>query len=306
MPWCPKCKAEYRDGFAQCSDCEVELMEERPEEIGDPPAKEVAASPILLELGTRSWMLASVAFMFAFDGVSRNLPWRLFEFIEWFLTRETRETFDMFRFSGAPQVLNTFIFPTLFNLLFFCGVFFILHKRNPLSYLTLRNVLLCAAITVGIAQAQRLFSLLMQFLLYGGDQLQFLIDNNFNYEPGILTRVFWPVAWYLLKFLDLALIYRFTIGGLSLKQLTLSKTAIGAIVIAAVLVTTQIIYFSTFFDFSFTPPDIAMRDHTVWLWRLHLLWVGLLLRPQAAEAELPADPPEPESEPAEDAFATEE
>lgn len=26
MPWCPKCKAEYRDGFNLCSDCNTELV----------------------------------------------------------------------------------------------------------------------------------------------------------------------------------------------------------------------------------------------------------------------------------------
>jgi len=28
MPWCPKCKFEYRDGFDKCSDCDVDLVEE--------------------------------------------------------------------------------------------------------------------------------------------------------------------------------------------------------------------------------------------------------------------------------------
>ena len=27
MPWCPKCKCEYREGFSNCSDCECELVE---------------------------------------------------------------------------------------------------------------------------------------------------------------------------------------------------------------------------------------------------------------------------------------
>lgn len=26
MPFCPVCKAEYREGFYRCSDCEVELV----------------------------------------------------------------------------------------------------------------------------------------------------------------------------------------------------------------------------------------------------------------------------------------
>jgi hypothetical protein len=28
MPWCPKCNAEYIDGFTKCHDCGVELVEE--------------------------------------------------------------------------------------------------------------------------------------------------------------------------------------------------------------------------------------------------------------------------------------
>jgi hypothetical protein len=28
MPWCPKCKTEYQEGYTQCKDCKVELVEE--------------------------------------------------------------------------------------------------------------------------------------------------------------------------------------------------------------------------------------------------------------------------------------
>jgi len=28
MPWCPKCKTEYREGITHCADCKVELVEE--------------------------------------------------------------------------------------------------------------------------------------------------------------------------------------------------------------------------------------------------------------------------------------
>lgn len=27
MPWCPKCKSEYREGFTRCIDCETDLVE---------------------------------------------------------------------------------------------------------------------------------------------------------------------------------------------------------------------------------------------------------------------------------------
>ncbi len=32
MPYCPKCKAEYREGFRVCIDCKVELVSELPQE----------------------------------------------------------------------------------------------------------------------------------------------------------------------------------------------------------------------------------------------------------------------------------
>ena len=32
MPWCPKCKAEYREGFAKCASCDVTLVDALPEQ----------------------------------------------------------------------------------------------------------------------------------------------------------------------------------------------------------------------------------------------------------------------------------
>ncbi|WP_432664012.1 DUF2007 domain-containing protein [Wukongibacter baidiensis] len=32
MPWCPKCKAEFREGIEICSDCKTELVDELEEE----------------------------------------------------------------------------------------------------------------------------------------------------------------------------------------------------------------------------------------------------------------------------------
>jgi hypothetical protein len=32
MPWCPKCRSEYREGFESCSECGAALVEELPEE----------------------------------------------------------------------------------------------------------------------------------------------------------------------------------------------------------------------------------------------------------------------------------
>ena len=35
--FCPKCLAEYRDGFTQCSDCQVLLVQELPPKISPQP-----------------------------------------------------------------------------------------------------------------------------------------------------------------------------------------------------------------------------------------------------------------------------
>jgi hypothetical protein len=49
---CPKCKAEYRQGFTRCSDCEVELVESYVEAAHHPLAKRVVVGD---EFGARLW-----------------------------------------------------------------------------------------------------------------------------------------------------------------------------------------------------------------------------------------------------------
>jgi hypothetical protein len=39
--FCPKCKAEYREGFYRCADCEIDLVDELP-----PEAKQLPEQPI--------------------------------------------------------------------------------------------------------------------------------------------------------------------------------------------------------------------------------------------------------------------
>ena len=40
MPWCPKCKTEYRDGFTVCSDCGTPLVDRlEPEEAAPQPVE---------------------------------------------------------------------------------------------------------------------------------------------------------------------------------------------------------------------------------------------------------------------------
>lgn len=40
MPWCPKCKTEYREGFKVCADCGSELVEEEPGNASDEELQE--------------------------------------------------------------------------------------------------------------------------------------------------------------------------------------------------------------------------------------------------------------------------
>lgn len=40
MPWCPKCKSEYREGITECADCKIPLMDELPPESENPYSEE--------------------------------------------------------------------------------------------------------------------------------------------------------------------------------------------------------------------------------------------------------------------------
>ncbi|KUO66098.1 MAG: hypothetical protein APF84_12310 [Gracilibacter sp. BRH_c7a] len=42
MPWCPKCKTEYRDGFYNCSDCGSDLVDEIDIQT---PTEDITAGP---------------------------------------------------------------------------------------------------------------------------------------------------------------------------------------------------------------------------------------------------------------------
>ena len=33
MPWCPKCRYEYKDGVSHCPDCQIDLVSEIPPEV---------------------------------------------------------------------------------------------------------------------------------------------------------------------------------------------------------------------------------------------------------------------------------
>ena len=40
--WCPECKNEYREGITRCADCDVDLVDELPEE----PAENIDLSAL--------------------------------------------------------------------------------------------------------------------------------------------------------------------------------------------------------------------------------------------------------------------
>ena len=48
MPWCPKCRSEYRQGFTVCSDCGSTLVEAKPadEQTADPEGAYETAGPV--------------------------------------------------------------------------------------------------------------------------------------------------------------------------------------------------------------------------------------------------------------------
>ena len=40
MPWCPKCKCEYREGITECADCKVALVDVLPPDEENPYSEE--------------------------------------------------------------------------------------------------------------------------------------------------------------------------------------------------------------------------------------------------------------------------
>lgn len=48
MPWCPKCKYEYREGITKCADCDVELVDELP--IEEPEEMKEVPNELLEEI----------------------------------------------------------------------------------------------------------------------------------------------------------------------------------------------------------------------------------------------------------------
>lgn len=58
MPWCPKCKYEYREGVKKCSDCNIELVEVLSEEDYIDENEEKERREFLDELKKESYFYA--------------------------------------------------------------------------------------------------------------------------------------------------------------------------------------------------------------------------------------------------------
>ncbi len=58
MPFCPFCRAEYRDGVTHCADCYAELVDELPRDEPEPspgPVKDVPVATFPSELEAEMW-----------------------------------------------------------------------------------------------------------------------------------------------------------------------------------------------------------------------------------------------------------
>jgi hypothetical protein len=68
MPFCPKCKVEYRVGFTRCSDCDVELVERLPSPDENTEWVEAGALPDPEFGGVVKEMMADAGIPCAFHG----------------------------------------------------------------------------------------------------------------------------------------------------------------------------------------------------------------------------------------------
>ena len=70
---CPECGSEYREGFTQCSDCDIPLVEAMPEEAGEPDVEIVkvfeATNAAVLPLVESVLLDANIEFMTKSEGL---------------------------------------------------------------------------------------------------------------------------------------------------------------------------------------------------------------------------------------------
>jgi hypothetical protein len=71
--FCPECRAEYRPGFAHCTDCNVPLVEHLPETRNDADGEQVSRVAVLKELGpVIAVPVVAVALLILFVALVKN------------------------------------------------------------------------------------------------------------------------------------------------------------------------------------------------------------------------------------------
>ena len=274
MPWCPNCKMEYRDGFSKCADCLVTLIDERPEGADAPwrdplkkrKLKKPLPEPRFPEFGIWNGLLVCVLFMGVYSVAGRLIGDLLFR------TSINDIPFWISRSFGIDIMLSVrffwWMYSYILNLVFFCGVFFILNRQNLFGYLIPRNIAINAAFTIGMATV-----------------LDLAIGNASTFG-SIEFGDWFRIIGALPTILALALIYRFTIGGLPFKKLFFTKIFAGVLVLSALFIVAQLIEreISHSYDYIYTTWGTVVTfliDPIEWLFRLHLLWVGIIFRQMA-------------------------
>ena len=241
-----------------------------------------------------SSILTAVVFLLAYDLVAGEFWWLFsWHFVGLFWTSP---------FTEAAFAMSDILTTIPMNILFFTGLHFILYRQKMLGYLTRSNILLCSAISVAGAIASSLLGLFLRFLVFPD------IVPGFSYIGSEVAAEFaWMYIGNLPGIVALVLIYRYTIGGLTVGKLFFSKTGVGALVVAALVLAMQAIYRLYFlappaplyfpqspltFPISFPAMPVVTFDYTEWLFRLHLLWVGLLLLRKPTEPPVKSKEPE--------------
>ena len=257
------------------------------------PASELPSTPpALMGFSRGSSMLTSFVFLLAYDLVAREFGWMFsWHFVGLFWPSP---------FIEAAFAMSDVLTSIPMNILFFMGLHFILYRQKILGYLTRRNILLCSAISIAGAIASSLLQALLRFLIFPDVVPSFSLTGS-EVAADIGVRYIGNLPGIV----ALVLIYRYTVGGLTVWKLFFSRTGAGALAVAALFLAVQAIYRVFFFvppipvyfpQSPFAIPIVfpqmpVVRDYTEWLFRLHLLWVGLLRLCK------PTEPPENSTEP---------
>ena len=112
MPWCPKCKSEYREGFTMCADCGNQLVEEEP--IDEPKkgsSQYQDSSQKAYESRSSAWILlivGSLGLAMTILGVTEVLPFNLGN--PYLFYGVMTSVFVLFIVAGAVSMKNYRIF----------------------------------------------------------------------------------------------------------------------------------------------------------------------------------------------------